>query len=175
MEKYDNNRYTPLLVAAESGVNKVVKALIAKGANKDHVNKSNQTPLMMAVVRKRLNIVKMLVKSGADVNIRDCHGYTPLARAVQRGCVDIAINLMKEGNANMDTCTKQGYTLMDLAEKCKQSATFAMKKEIFDEQERRKAGQNRVDDETTQPPAKKQRITEEGEGGKEAGGIGNID
>ena len=164
-------------MAAESGLDNVVKALIAKGADKNQASQWKQTPLFIAVQRNHSRVVKTLVESGADVNSFDYKGYTPLAMAVERGFVDIAVYLMQAGNADLgarinDLITKLGRKIIargpgelpiDLAAKC--NRPDAMKQAIREEMERRKRGRDQVDDDdTTQPPAKK-KVTDKGDEG----------
>ena len=189
IEKANPKRACPLLMAAESGSDVVVKALIAKGADKNQANQWSQTPLFTAVQRNHPRVVKTLVECGADVNRFDYKGYTPLAVAVERGFVDIAVYLMREGKADLrartnDLITKQGRRVVargpgdlpiDLAKKCNRPE--AMKQAILDEEEYRKSGKSgkiRADGETTEPAAKKQRLSEKQQS-EEAGDISTID
>ena len=98
MEKANGKRATPLAIAAETGRDVTVKALIAKGADINLTTQWKQTPLMIAVQHEHPRIVKMLVESGADMNGFDYEGYTALAMAVRRGFVDIACRKCRHEN-----------------------------------------------------------------------------
>ncbi|KAF3291535.1 hypothetical protein TWF970_000749 [Orbilia oligospora] len=87
LEAKENEGKTPLLLAAESGQNDVVKVLIKNGANleaKD--NKYLRTPLYFAVLKNRDETTKLLVGYGADL-AAECDIYsTPLEAAVAYEC-----------------------------------------------------------------------------------------
>ena len=57
----------PLHQAAEDGEENVVKALLAKGADKDEKNDLGITPLIVAVIANHLNVVQCLLEQGAEM------------------------------------------------------------------------------------------------------------
>ena len=85
--RYDG---TALIAAAHLGHDRVVDALIAKGAPLDNVNNLGWTALIEAVILgdggpRHTATVKSLVAAGADKGIGDRGGVTPLMHAERRG------------------------------------------------------------------------------------------
>ena len=72
-----------LYATAYSDDPKVVKALIAAGADVNAKGKNDITPLMKAVLRNRFEVVKELVYAGADVNAKEKYGVTALMYAAR--------------------------------------------------------------------------------------------
>jgi ankyrin repeat protein len=69
---------SPLLQAAHSGHEAVVRLLLEHGANTEVKDDSNQTPLILAANQKRQVIVQLPLDGGADVEAADRNGRTPL-------------------------------------------------------------------------------------------------
>ncbi len=87
---------TPLMLAAENGDLRRVKALIAKGADvnaKDHARR--RTALMEAASSGSVDCVQALIAAGADVNAKDHVGNTALRQ--NRYKSDIAAILQSAG------------------------------------------------------------------------------
>ena len=80
---------SPLHIAAESGLNGVVSALLNRGADKDALDDQGESPLIKAALSRRRAVVDALLAAGADVEIRDERGYTALIYASCRGDVDV--------------------------------------------------------------------------------------
>jgi len=89
--------YTPLGLAVEIGDIRIVKALLAAGAD---ANRGGIVyPLHEAVQSKRISIVEALLKAGAEVNQVAEYGTTPLMMAVFSGS-EKAVHLLLESNAD---------------------------------------------------------------------------
>jgi len=99
----DKAGYTPLLIAAENGNEKIVSMLIKAGAD---VNKAtapdsffeandNLSPLQIAAFKKYPSIVEILAKAGADTNGEGPDGFTPLYMAAINGDSDTAKVLLE--------------------------------------------------------------------------------
>ena len=67
----DDKGRTPLHYASMKGELKLVKDLIAKGANLNVVDHTDGTPLHYASKNGHLEIVKFLLQKGSDVNAKD--------------------------------------------------------------------------------------------------------
>lgn len=125
---------SPLGTAARRGNNKLVKALLKKGASPNHPQKGKyfhgETPLFEASTiyeqaldpileinsKKRTfnykikdQIVKILLKSGADVNITDNKNNTALMFACQTGRTTI-VKLFLQKNVDIDAQNTYGNT-----------------------------------------------------------------
>jgi ankyrin repeat protein len=98
-------RQTALAAACREGYLEIVKSLLAKGANVNETETSNESALSAATERGDLEIVKLLLAKGADPNIKD--GYPPpLIQASMGGFPEIVQMLLDKGaevNAVDDT------------------------------------------------------------------------
>jgi len=74
----NNNGWTPLRYAAESGSGEVVKLLLAKGADVNAKDCYGATPLHVTAWNSRGEVAKLLLANGADVNAKNSYGTTPL-------------------------------------------------------------------------------------------------
>ncbi|KAH7257947.1 ankyrin repeat-containing domain protein [Fusarium tricinctum] len=88
---------SPLHIASAMGHLKVVKTLIAYGANVDEVDAAGYTPIHYATRNNHAEIVVLLLENGADIHSRDPEGCTPLFSASQRGNNEIVERLLKNG------------------------------------------------------------------------------
>ena len=92
---------TALHIAAWSGNEKAVAALLAAGAKADAVRNDDLTPLDVAVANGHTAVAALLVSHGADVNRRNSggsyNGWTPLHWAVTSGKKDVVQFLIEKG------------------------------------------------------------------------------
>jgi hypothetical protein len=95
----DNNRETPLTIAAGLGFVEGVEQLIAKGARIDDTNSSGETPLISAVHRHDLAIVRLLLKKGADPDRPDNSGRSARDYARLMGASAGMIGEIERGEA----------------------------------------------------------------------------
>lgn len=117
-----------LLNAVETNNMALVEQLLAKGADINAKNWIGQTPLHYAILLTGCSDpshccgVELLVKYGANVNIQDNNGDTPLHFALKNYTYAQAINAMfiLNGDCDVSIKNKQGETVFDLLEKCKQ-------------------------------------------------------
>ena len=79
----NNDGYTPLMLAARTGVRRVVKLSLKAGANVNDVNWNGDTALVCAVRKGCDNCANELIARGADVNIINCEGNTALLYAAE--------------------------------------------------------------------------------------------
>ena len=73
--------WTPLIYAATSGKNEVIKLLIENHAYIDSTSPNGSTPLMMAVRGGHVTTVKLLVEEDADVLVKNEAGESALSWA----------------------------------------------------------------------------------------------
>lgn len=76
---------------------KMVKRLIASGADVNASDGDLITPLYFAAAKGVLPVVQMLLEAGANPNLREDTGASPLSRALEWANLDVAKLLMKHG------------------------------------------------------------------------------
>jgi len=74
---------TMAFLAVKTKSDRVLKALVEKGADINLANLSGMTPLMLAVILKSKEMVEYLVQNGANIHAQDENGLTPLHHAVK--------------------------------------------------------------------------------------------
>ncbi|KAL5289064.1 FEM1B family protein [Megaselia abdita] len=96
---FDNIVYdaSALWCAVFSGNLEIVKLLVQRGAQVNHVTRSKSTPLRAACFQGRLDIVKYLVHHGADINMVNNFNNTCLMISAHRGHKEIVEYLLVEG------------------------------------------------------------------------------
>jgi len=95
---------TPLLLLSDSTVPddrqiKVMKLLIASGANVNTPNICGEAPLYSAAWRGHKKAVEVLLASKANVNAKDSNGDTPLAIASRKNHKDV-VDLLRQHGAH---------------------------------------------------------------------------
>ena len=77
LEATDENGNTPLILAAATGQDDLVKVLIAQGANPNAQNHEGETAALHAVAGGEADIVRLLRAAGADMHVPSSNGTTP--------------------------------------------------------------------------------------------------
>ena len=98
---------TPLVGAALTGCDEVVKLLVGGGADVNAMNEQGALPLVGAALEGREDAVRTLMAAGADVNARDRRGRTALMGAAIRGQADLAQALLDKG-ADLEARDEEG-------------------------------------------------------------------
>ncbi len=93
----DENKNTPLSLAAQAPMPKVVKRLIEMGGNVNAESDYNTTVLTSAIAGGNTEIVALLLTHGADINHLTKTGYSPLMVAAQRGNPAMVELLLEKG------------------------------------------------------------------------------
>ena len=91
----DNDRWTPLMEAAQSGDPDAVSALIKAGTYVNAKDKNGWNALKYAIDSGNLEVVTVLVKAGANPYAKNKYGETPLMYAVSGKCLD-CVKALKE-------------------------------------------------------------------------------
>jgi ankyrin repeat protein len=103
---------TPLMAAALSGDERLVKLLIDHKANVNIGSKVGMTALMYA---RGLTALRMLITAGASVNDKSITGETSLYYATQRADPD-AVKALIEAGANVNAKNDRDMTPLHLAQ-----------------------------------------------------------
>lgn len=77
------SKRTPLIKAADQGLDSVVELLLQNKAEVNATGRRNETALLRAVGNGHISTVKLLLAAGADVNARDLGGSTALAQCTK--------------------------------------------------------------------------------------------
>lgn len=93
--------FTPLILAASAGREKVVKLLLNEGASVNAHNSGGHSALQYAASKNWKSIVVALLERDANVNIADKRGATPLHRAASKGNIEIVRLLLEEDNVGI--------------------------------------------------------------------------
>ena len=103
---------SPLFYACLNNDYKLIKLLIEKGANVNHVNSSGESVLN---ITWDLNVVKLLLINGANPNLENKYDYsTPLIEAVRESNFN-KVKLMVEYGAEIDRETTNSETAISVA------------------------------------------------------------
>ena len=92
-----NPGYSMLTTACMTGHVKIVRMLIANGANLEWPSVENMTPLMWAAKEGHAEVVRLLLAAGADKEARDIELWTPLVYACRYGKLEAARVLLEAG------------------------------------------------------------------------------
>ncbi|CAE7264967.1 Dapk1 [Symbiodinium sp. CCMP2592] len=111
---------SPLFVVAENSQtegDRVLRALLEAGAEKDQATQSGRTPLLAAVRGGRVALVRTLCEYRADLNKAADSGWSPLLLAVQRGLLEV-VDCLCDAKAGIDVTMKDGSTALHLGARC---------------------------------------------------------
>ena len=105
LDQADGNGATPLSRAAYGGHNRIVAALLDRGAKIDELNYEGSSPLIVACDNNKCETVELLLARGANIDlktrVRYQNGFTPLLVACRQGHVDV-VRLLLEIGANIN-------------------------------------------------------------------------
>ena len=98
---------------------KIVKDLLAAGANINALDKNGDTPLHVAILTQRVPVVQVLLQSGADVTLKNSYkGDTPLHIAVDPSCRHATmVQLLMKSGAQANEPNNFGETSLHVASK----------------------------------------------------------
>jgi ankyrin repeat protein len=117
IDSKDEDGQTPLLWAAASGREAVVKLLVGTGkVDVNSKDKYGRTPLSRAAAYGKEAVVKLLVgTSKVDVDSKDKYGYTPLLWAAASGHDAVVKLLIGTGKVDINSKDKHGQTPLSQA------------------------------------------------------------
>jgi cytohesin len=105
----DDRHRTALYHAAEAGGLDVVKSLLDKGADVNHIDFLGNSPLHVAIKEGHTAVAKLLLERGATAEQADNFGTRPIHVAAHSGCAEVLAMLI-ERQAQLDPQTSLGYT-----------------------------------------------------------------
>ncbi len=108
------NGTTPLMKASHGGQTKIVRALIAAGAQLEARNADGNNALWLACVGNHLEVMDTLIEAGIDIDNRNDNGATALMYAASTGKASIVERLLLAG-ADITQETLDGFTALDMA------------------------------------------------------------
>eukprot|EP01100_Stratorugosa_tubuloviscum_P003352 TRINITY_DN180_c1_g1_i1.p1 TRINITY_DN180_c1_g1~~TRINITY_DN180_c1_g1_i1.p1 ORF type:complete len:264 (+),score=142.74 TRINITY_DN180_c1_g1_i1:152-943(+) len=91
------NEVTALMIAAEQGLNIIVKVLIEKGANINAASKIGLRPVHFAAASGRATVLNTLFNKGADINAITQSGKTILHKAAFSGDEELLLWALRKG------------------------------------------------------------------------------
>ena len=117
LDQADGNGATPLSVAAYHGYNRIVAALLDRGAVVDQATYHGRSPLIVACEENKRDTVELLLARGANIEFRSRFlqfDHTPLHIACFRGHVDL-VRLLLDHGADAKCRDRRNYTPLELA------------------------------------------------------------
>ena len=117
VEHRDKKGFTPLILAATAGHDKVVEILLESNADIEaQSERTKDTPLSLACSGGRYEVVEILLSKNANKEHRNVSDYTPLSLAASGGYVNIIKLLLAHGaEINSRTGSKLGISPLMLA------------------------------------------------------------
>jgi rhodanese-related sulfurtransferase len=109
------NATTPLMKASHQGDGKIVRLLIAAGAQVNARNADGNNALWLACVGGHLDMIDILAEAGINIDNRNDNGATPLMYAASSGKAAVVESLLTKG-ADVTPETLDGFSALDLAQ-----------------------------------------------------------
>ncbi|UZE96592.1 ankyrin repeat domain-containing protein [Alkalimarinus alittae] len=103
-----------LMIASERADNRVVKALLAAGAEVNYADAQGESAISFASYKGHLTTVKTLLKAGADVNVTP-EGQSLLMRIVKNNDLLLAQVIIAAG-ADVNFADESGMTALKIAQ-----------------------------------------------------------
>ena len=114
LEVKDERGWTPLMIAAANGQEKMTQLLIHSGARLTARDVNGFTTLHWAAFKGMPNIVELLISKEMDIDSQSKFKWTPLMQACTRGHLEVCLLLLSAG-ANPDIKNSDGLTALLLA------------------------------------------------------------
>jgi len=114
LEIKDVRGWTPLMIAAANGKEKLTQLLIHSGARLTSRDINGFTPLHWAALKGMSSIVELLLSRDVDVDSQSKYKWTPLMQACTRGHMNVC-SILVEAGANVDLVNSEGTTALQIA------------------------------------------------------------
>lgn len=105
---HDVNQATPLMIAASSENEMLIRNLILAGARLNDTNSTQKTALHIAAERGRLSAVQALLQNGCDFDVIDAEGNNALHIAMRECTLPIVKELLTESRINAEVINMKG-------------------------------------------------------------------
>ncbi len=100
----DANDWTPLMIAAFNGSEKVAILLVNHRADINATDRYGYAPIHWAAYNGYQNVISLLLRKGVNANVASDAGLSPLLQASARGHVEaVAVLLKNGGDPNITT------------------------------------------------------------------------
>lgn len=112
----DDDGFTPLNIAIESGDMELTKFLITNGANVNSLMQDGVSLIGYAIAQNNMDLLQMLIENGANVNNTngDSWADTPLKTASRLG-LDNVVRILLTRNADINAVDMNGNTALHTA------------------------------------------------------------
>ena len=112
----DENGFTPLNIAIESGDMELTKFLITNGANVNSLMQDGVSLIGYAIAQNNMDLLQILIENGANVNNTngDSWADTPLMTASRLG-LDNVVRILLTRNADINAVDMNGNTALHTA------------------------------------------------------------
>ena len=112
----DENGFTPLNIAIESGDMELTKFLITNGANVNSLMQDGVSLIGYAIAQNNMDLLQILIENGANVNNTngDSWAKTPLQTASRLG-LDNVVRILLTRNADINAVDMNGNTALHTA------------------------------------------------------------
>ena len=114
LEVKDERGWTPLMIAAANGQEKLTQLLINHGARLTARDVNGFTPLHWAAYQGMSNIVKLLLSKEVDIDSQSKYKWTPLMQACTRGHLAVCSILVGAG-AKLELTNSDGLSALQIA------------------------------------------------------------
>lgn len=105
---HDVNQVTPLILAASSENEMLIRNLILAGARLNDRDATLKTALHIAAERGRLGAVQALIQNGCDYDSTDGEGNNALHIAMRESMMPVVKELLTESRINAETANSKG-------------------------------------------------------------------
>lgn len=112
----DEDEFTPLNIAIESGDMELTKFLITNGANVNSLMQDGVSLIGYAIAQNNMDLLQILIENGANVNYTngDSWADTPLKTASRLG-LDNVVRILLSRNADINAVDMNGNTALHTA------------------------------------------------------------
>lgn len=112
----DDDGFTPLNIAIESGDMELTKFLITNGANVNSLMQDGVSLIGYAIAQNNMDLLQILIENGANVNYTggDSWANTPLQTASRLG-LDNVVRILLTRNADINAVDMNGNTALHTA------------------------------------------------------------
>lgn len=112
----DENGFTPLNIAIESGDMELTKFLIKNGANVNSLMQDGLSLIGYAIAQNNMDLLQILIENGANINNTngDSWANTPLQTASRLG-LDNVVRILLTRNADINAVDMNGNTALHTA------------------------------------------------------------